>query len=204
MNQANTKVKPHNRTPCGQYGQASPLPPLTSKFGFYSPCYFYAMAEHKVNVNGKGFDVVLEDAASGSINGKPFALDVQRVSENIWHVIRDHRTYEVEMLDEGRIKVNGAIYTTETIDRFDALLKQLGMERGAGGKVAEVKAPMPGLVLKILVAAGATVSKGDALLVLEAMKMENVIKSPTDGTIASIEVQQGKTVEKNEVMIKFI
>lgn len=162
------------------------------------------MAEHKVNVNGKGFDVVLEDAASGSINGKPFALDVQRVSENIWHVIRDHRTYEVEMLDEGRIKVNGAIYTTETIDRFDALLKQLGMERGAGGKVTEVKAPMPGLVLKILVAAGATVSKGDALLVLEAMKMENVIKSPTDGTIASIEVQQGKTVEKNEVMIKFI
>jgi biotin carboxyl carrier protein len=161
------------------------------------------MAQQEVNVNGKRFQVNLQDAASGTLNGSPFALDVQKVSDSIYHIIRDHRTYEVELLDEGRVKVNGAIYSTERVDRFDALLKELGMDRGAASKVAEVKAPMPGLVLKVLVTAGATVSKGDALLVLEAMKMENVIKSPTDGIIASIEVQQGKTVEKNQVMVKF-
>lgn len=164
---------------------------------------FWGMAEQKVNVNGKGFDVVLEEATAGRINGKSFGIDIQKVSDNIYHIIRDHRTYEVEMLDEGQVKVNGHLYATETVDRFDALLKQLGMDRGTAGKVAEVKAPMPGLVLKILAEAGAVVSKGDALLVLEAMKMENVIKSPTDGTIASIEVQQGRTVEKNQVMVKF-
>lgn len=164
---------------------------------------FWAMAEQKVNVNSKGFDVVLNDASKGSINGKPFGLDIQKVSDNIYHVIRDHRTYEVEMLEEGQVKVNGHLYTTETMDRFDALLKQLGMDRGAAGKVAEVKAPMPGLVLRILAQPGAVVSKGDGLLILEAMKMENVIKSPADGTIASIEVQQGKTVEKNQVMVRF-
>lgn len=161
------------------------------------------MAQQEVNVNGKRFQVNLQDAASGTLNGNPFALDVQRVSDHIFHIIRDHRTYEVELLDEGRVKVNGTVYNTESVDRFDALLKELGMDRGAASKVAEVKAPMPGLVLKVLAQAGATVSKGDALLVLEAMKMENVIKSPTDGTIASIEVQQGRTVEKNQVMVKF-
>lgn len=161
------------------------------------------MAEQKVNVNGSAFDVVLDDASKGSINGQPFSLDIQKVSGNIWHIIRDHRTYEVELLDEGLIKVNGSLYRTETVDRFDALLKQLGMDRGAAGKVAEVKAPMPGLVIRILAQAGDMVSKGDGLLILEAMKMENVIKSPTDGTIASIEVQQGKTVDKNQVMVRF-
>ena len=162
------------------------------------------MAQQQVNVNGKAFMLEMEQAAKGTVNGKPFALDVQRVSDNIYHVIRDHRSFEVEMLDEGKVRINGTIYATEAVDRFDALLKQLGMDKGAAGKVAEVKAPMPGLVLKIIAQAGTAVSKGDALLVLEAMKMENVIKSPTDGTIASIEVQQGKTVEKNQVMVRFV
>lgn len=162
------------------------------------------MAQQQVNVNGKAFMLEMEQAAKGTVNGKPFALDVQRISDNIYHVIRDHRSYEVEVLEDGKMRVNGTIYTTETVDRFDALLKQLGMDKGSAGKVAEVKAPMPGLVLKIIAQTGTSVSKGDALLVLEAMKMENVIKSPTDGTIASIEVQQGKTVEKNQVMVRFV
>lgn len=161
------------------------------------------MAQQQVNVNGKGFDVVLEGTADGKLNGIAFHLDIQRVSANIYHIIRDHRCYEVEVLEEGAINVNGTLYSTETMDRFDALLKQLGMDRGAAGKVAEVKAPMPGLVLRILAQPGAVVSKGDGLIILEAMKMENVIKSPADGTIASIEVQQGKTVDKNQVMVKF-
>jgi biotin carboxyl carrier protein len=161
------------------------------------------MAEQKINVNGKGFDVVTDGPARGLINGNPFEVDVQRVSDTIYHIIRDDRSYEVEMLGDGMMKVNGTLYTTETVSPHDALLRQLGIDRGSAGKVAEVKAPMPGLVLKVTAKAGDTVSKGDPLLVLEAMKMENVIKSPADGTIASIEVQQGRTVEKNQVMVKF-
>lgn len=161
------------------------------------------MAEQQVNVNGKAHKVVLDGNGSGHINGSAFNLDVQQVSDSIWHIIRDDRTYEVELLEDGRMKVNGNTYSTELVNPFDALLKQLGMDKGAAGKVTEVKAPMPGLVLKVIVKAGDAVSKGDALLVLEAMKMENVIKSPTEGTIASIEVQQDKTVEKNQVMVKF-
>jgi biotin carboxyl carrier protein len=161
------------------------------------------MQQHQVKVNGKDFILELEKSTKGTINRKSFDLDVTRVSETIFHVIRDFRSYEVELLGEGNVRVNGTLYATETVNRFDALLKQLGMDKGAVTKVASVKAPMPGLVLKVLTAVGDVVQKGDTLLVLEAMKMENVIKSPTDGTIAAIEVQQGQTVEKNQVMVRF-
>ena len=166
------------------------------------------MSKH-IKVSGKDFFIQFsgDDKKTGTLNDKDFGWDVSRVSENVYHVIKDNRSFNVEILEaeEGqqRIKVNGNLYETETIDKFDALLKKLGMEKGGAGKVNELKAPMPGLVLEISVEVGQAVTKGDRLLVLEAMKMENVIKSPTDATVASIEINKGETVEKNQVMIRF-
>ena len=71
---------------------------------------------------------------------------------------------------------------------------------GAAGSVA-VKAPMPGNIMKINAKAGASVKKGDVLLVLEAMKMENDICAPQDGVVASVEVAQGATVETDAVLV---
>ena len=163
----------------------------------------------RVKVSGSEFLTEFEDddKKNGTINGKPFTWDVSKISENVYHVIKDHRSFNVEVLPvvEGQlqIKVNGNIYDTETIDKFDELLKRLGMEKGGAGKVNELKAPMPGLVLEINVKPGDQLQKGDRVLVLEAMKMENVIKAPADVTVASIEVEKGKTVDKNQVMIRF-
>ena len=77
------------------------------------------------------------------------------------------------------------------------------MDALASKKVNEVKAPMPGMVLNILVQEGAEVKKGDALLVLEAMKMENIIKSPCDGTVKRVAATKGTAVEKNQLLIQF-
>jgi biotin carboxyl carrier protein len=79
----------------------------------------------------------------------------------------------------------------------------MGMANGGARQVKEVKAPMPGLILQIQTAVGATVQKGDVLLILEAMKMENAIKSPVDGIIKAIPVNQGKSVDKNQVLVQF-
>jgi len=65
-----------------------------------------------------------------------------------------------------------------------------------------IKAPMPGLVLRIQVEAGQQVEKGQALLVLEAMKMENVLKAPASGVVAEIKAVAGAAVEKGEVLIQ--
>ena len=71
---------------------------------------------------------------------------------------------------------------------------------GAAGAVA-VKAPMPGNIMKVNCKAGAAVKKGDVLIVLEAMKMENDICAPQDGVVASVEVAQGATVETDAVLV---
>lgn len=71
---------------------------------------------------------------------------------------------------------------------------------GAAGAVA-VKAPMPGTILKVNVAPGQAVKKGDVLCVLEAMKMENDISAPQDGTVASVNVQKGASVQTEEVLV---
>jgi biotin carboxyl carrier protein len=102
------------------------------------------------------------------------------------------------------IKVNGIKYKFNVKDKYDELLHSLGMDNLTSNKVSELKAPMPGLVLNVSVNAGEAVSKGDALLILEAMKMENVIKSPTDGVIKNISVNKGETVEKNQVILNFV
>ena len=86
---------------------------------------------------------------------------------------------------------------------MDLLLESMGLDQVKSKKINEIKAPMPGLVLRSIVAVGDTVAKGDSLLVLEAMKMENVIKSPGEGTIAKILVEKGQAVEKNQVLLIF-
>jgi biotin carboxyl carrier protein len=77
------------------------------------------------------------------------------------------------------------------------------MDSGGAKKMKELKAPMPGLVVKIEVKPGDEVQKDQPLVILEAMKMENVLKAVGNATVASVEVKQGQAVEKNQVMIKF-
>lgn len=83
------------------------------------------------------------------------------------------------------------------------MLKSLGMETGASLKVKDVKAPMPGMVLSVIATVGQVVEKDTPLVILEAMKMENVIKSPAAGTVRRINAIQGNAVEKNTVLIEF-
>jgi biotin carboxyl carrier protein len=88
-------------------------------------------------------------------------------------------------------------------DRFDLLLQSMGMDALATKKVNELKAPMPGLVLDVRVKVGDVIKKGEPLVVLEAMKMENVLKSVADVTIKKIAIEKGNAVEKNQVLIFF-
>lgn len=163
----------------------------------------------KAKVNGKfGFDV--EATADGvEVNGRKVDFDRRNLSGNHIHFIYNHCSYNVEIISENKtektcqVKVNGSIYDIQLEDQYDELLKKLGMDAGQSNKVKEIKAPMPGLVLSILVEAGTTVSKGDNLLVLEAMKMENVIKSPVSGLVKTIKATKGAKVEKNEILIEF-
>jgi acetyl/propionyl-CoA carboxylase alpha subunit len=163
----------------------------------------------RIKVSNKEFEVIFSDETrlAGTSGGNAFSWDVSKISDSVFHLIKDGRSFNVEVLEpsEGftRLKINGAVYGTETIDQFDELLKSLGMEKGGASKVNDLKAPMPGLVIEVSVQVGDTLKKGDRILVLEAMKMENVIKAPAEVTVSSVEVNEGATVEKNQVMVRF-
>lgn len=98
---------------------------------------------------------------------------------------------------------NGNKFNASISEPIDEILKSMGLENALTPKISDMKAPMPGLVLQVLVNAGDTVNKGDKILVLEAMKMENAIKSPTDGIVNDVLVSQGMAVDKNQVLITF-
>jgi biotin carboxyl carrier protein len=165
---------------------------------------------YKVKVNEVYEFDVSNDNGTLKLNNQQIPLDVQTlVKGRSAHVIYNHKSYTIELVEVNeeektqRIKVNGNIYTVSIKDDFDLLLKRLGLDTGLSNKIKEIKAPMPGLVLKVLVEEGTEVKKGDNLLVLEAMKMENIIKSPTDGTVKKVFVNQGDKTEKNSVLVQF-
>ena len=146
---------------------------------------------------------------SGEVNGLLFNADVINIKENLFHLIKDNKSYTLELVnslpEEKKlvVKINNTTYTLDIKDKYDDLLHSLGLDNLTTKKVNDVKAPMPGMVLSILVEEGQTIKKGDALIVLEAMKMENILKSPTDGVIKKIAVNKGVAVEKNQLLIQF-
>ena len=135
-------------------------------------------------------------------------LDMIQQSDGTYHLLHDHTSYRIEVLDQDadkkelKLLVNGESYHLKIEDEYDQLVRQLGLGVVTTQKINEIKAPMPGLVLELNVEAGQTISKGDPLLILEAMKMENVIKSAGDGIVEEILVEKGAAVEKGALLIK--
>lgn len=143
------------------------------------------------------------------VNSARMIVDTCQIDEDTFHLLHKNKSYRVKIVEINRvnktciIKVNANKYSLAIEDQFDILLRELGFDNLNALKVADLKAPMPGLVLKISCTEGAQVKKGDNLLVLEAMKMENSIKAPADLKIKSLKVKPNDTVEKNQVMIVF-
>lgn len=130
-------------------------------------------------------------------------------SENTLLIQTKNQTIQVRCIGIDKVNktatllYNNQKYSAKITEPMDELLKSMGLENALVQKISEVKAPMPGLVLDVLVSPGDSVEVGQKILVLEAMKMENAIKSPTAGVVASINVSKGQAVDKNYVLIRF-
>ncbi|KAA9338687.1 biotin/lipoyl-binding protein [Hymenobacter busanensis] len=144
-----------------------------------------------------------------TVNGQPFSWDLVELGNGRYHLLWQNRSYPVEVVSvDGaaktvQLKLDGHRFELQAKDRFDLLLDKLGMSQAASNKINEVKAPMPGLIVDIRVAPGQTVQKGDPLLVLEAMKMENILKAPGDGTVSAVKVNLRDNVNKGQILVQF-
>lgn len=162
-------------------------------------------SEIKIKVNGTTEYRV--DIQKKLVNEQPFEWDIIETGQNNFHILKDNKSYNVELLSADyftkkfTVQVNGKKYHLEAQDRFDDLLHLLGMDNLNVHQVNDIKAPMPGLVLDVMVTEGQMLKKGDSVLILEAMKMENVLKAPSDGQIKKITVTKGEKVEKNKVLV---
>ena len=169
-----------------------------------------AMSELKVKIdNGATYNIISRSTNSFLVDNALNNIDFVKINNNKFHIIKDNKSYNAELISANyaekcfEIRINNNTYQLKVEDRFDLLLHKLGMDNLADKGISELKAPMPGLVLSIAVQEGQEIKAGEPLVVLEAMKMENVLKSPADAIVKSIAIKQGQAVEKNQILIEF-
>lgn len=137
----------------------------------------------------------------------PVDWGVERLPDGSWLLEYLGRRYRVELMHLDRasktlqVRMGTRVRELKLLEPLDELLGQLGMQETEQRSVREILAPMPGLVLRLDVQAGQQVHQGDSLLVLEAMKMENVFKAPQDGIVLELRVEAHQPVEKGQVLL---
>jgi biotin carboxyl carrier protein len=163
---------------------------------------------NKVTINQHTTVDITAAAEEVQINDTTTSWDLQKLPNGTYSILANGNSYNaiIEHIDrdtkEIRIKVNNTSYTLTIKEPIDQLLQKMGLNLSQTKKAEAIKAPMPGLVLKILVTEGQQLKKGDPVLILEAMKMENVFKAPADAVVKAIKTEEKKAVEKGEVLIE--
>ena len=143
------------------------------------------------------------------VDGACMDWDIALLPDGRWHIIIGHDGYTAEVLSRDttagicRVRINGKESSVVLQTPLERRLSLMGMDRASAATLRNVTAPMPGLITSVRVSAGETVAAGAPMLVLEAMKMENVLQSPGDGTITAVKVKSGDRVEKGQVLVEF-
>lgn len=161
----------------------------------------------KVNILDKQISLINENNVWMENPSK--SLQIVKQNDETLLFITPNKVYTITCLNINHetktltLLYNGNKFNASITEPIDEILKSMGLENALTPKISDMKAPMPGLVLQVLVNPGDEVNKGDKILVLEAMKMENAIKSPTDGIVNDVHVSQGMAVDKNQILITF-
>ncbi len=148
--------------------------------------------DDEIVVNGKTQTIkilkkITSTVYSISVNNRVFIVDLQEKDNDMMQVYSDGFMFDVEVTNESK----------KLIKQY---LKEYGGDTDSG--YAQIKAPMPGMVIKVHVNVGDEVRKGDKILIIEAMKMENAVSSPINGVVKTVNAVEGKGVEKDELLIE--
>jgi biotin carboxyl carrier protein len=159
-------------------------------------------------IDGRQFTVEIIDEKHVSVDGNIYEIDFESVAgQPVFSLIvdgRSHESYIYQDDDNWQVLIRGRLYPVTVEDERERRLRA-----AAGGGVVEtgefhLRAPMPGLVVTIPVEEGQPVKKGQVILILESMKMQNELKAPRDGTIGRIRVRAGETVEQKQTLLSMI
>jgi biotin carboxyl carrier protein len=160
------------------------------------------------SVEGKQFLVEIIDEKHVSVYVKVYEVDFESViGQPVYSLIvdgRSHESYIYQGEENWQVLLRGRLYPVTVEDEREKRLRA-----AAGGGVAEtgefhLRAPMPGLVVAVHVTEGQQIKKGQVILILESMKMQNELKAPRDGTIGRIRVKAGETVEQRQTLLSVV
>ena len=136
------------------------------------------------------------------------SVDLIQKSPVSFHLLNHHQSVNATIMATGpdakqlTIEVEGESFEITIKNTLDQMLAEMGFDRVAEKQLKEIKAPMPGLVLEIAVAIADSVTAGDKVLILGAMKMENSITTPASAVIKRIAVCVGQAVEKGQLLVE--
>ena len=160
-----------------------------------------------VNINGRDYQVEYDEStpAEVSLDGKRMNVNMQQGThhQNV-HMILENESlmFWIERNEEGyHAHCQGRDFNITVEDEQTRRLKTMLKASGAKTVAGTVKASMPGLVVKTMVEPGETVTKGQGLVIVEAMKMENEIQSPVNGKVVKVHVAPQQAVEKGETLL---
>jgi biotin carboxyl carrier protein len=156
-------------------------------------------------VGDKQYTIDIEREGEVVVDGAVEQLDMRQIGQEGLHsLLLNDLSYEA-LVDEGEgayhVLIDGTLYHVTVIDERAKRLADAAGTFGPGGGEVFIKSPMPGLIVAVPVSSGDAVAKGQVVVVLESMKMENELKSPRDGRITAVKVEPRQAVEQNQVMI---
>lgn len=161
-----------------------------------------------VTVEDRTFEVDLS-GETPEIDGEPVEADIAAVADTpLRHLLADGESYALVAGPGGArgewdVHFDGSRYEVEVVDERTKAIREVTGDMDAHAGPKPVKAPMPGMVMRVEVEAGQSVEEGQGLVIVEAMKMENELKAEAAGVVAKICVEAGEAVEKGAVLVEF-
>lgn len=161
--------------------------------------------KYVTTIEGKEYQIEVVDEHHVRIGERLLAVNFESVSgQPVYSLILDGKSFESYVYqgeEEWQVLLRGHLFQAKVEDEREKRLKA-----AAGGGVAEggefkLKAPMPGLVVSIPVSEGQEITKGQVLVILESMKMQNELKAPRDGKVERIRVKAGESVEQKQTLL---
>jgi biotin carboxyl carrier protein len=159
--------------------------------------------KYATTIGERTYIVEINREGEVTIDGNTFPVDLQAIDEVTYSLLMSNRSYEALVDtagDELAVLLGGRLYTAQVLDERARRLSRPGGSSVPSGEVT-LKSPMPGLIVAVSVAEGQAVKKGQTVIVLESMKMENELKAPRDGTVSSIKVKVRQSVEQHQPLV---
>lgn len=156
-------------------------------------------------VGEKSFTIDINREGTVQMDGQPRALDFRSIDNGgLYSILLDNKSFEAlveQGEDEFRILISGTLYHVKVVDERAKRLAEAGGAFAPTSGELNIKSPMPGLIVAVPVKEGDAVKKGQVLVILESMKMENELKAPRDGHISSVKISPRQAVEQNQILL---